>query len=161
MTTTSRIRRPAARRSRKPGVAVASLGSDRPGPGPEACAARSSPWPSRHPGVGDDGIRDRPTPLREFSTGFAGHTAFVPEDRVPSPRILRDNGYNTPAFGKWHLTPDTQQGPSGPFDGWGVSWGFDYYFYGFLGGGASQWDPCLTENQTIIGTTGHEENQLP
>ena len=29
-----RIRRPAARQSRKPGVAVASLGSARPGPGP-------------------------------------------------------------------------------------------------------------------------------
>ncbi len=87
----------------------------------------------------------------EFSTGFAGYTAFVPDDCVPFPRILRDNGYSTAAFGKWHLTPDGQQGPSGPFDRWPVGWGFDY-FYGFLGGGASQWDPCLAENQKIIGT---------
>jgi arylsulfatase A-like enzyme len=86
----------------------------------------------------------------EFSTGFAGYTAFVPDDCVPFPRILRDNGYSTAAFGKWHLTPDGQQGPSGPFDRWPVGWGFDY-FYGFLGGGASQWDPCLAENQKIIG----------
>ena len=42
-------------------------------------------------------------------------------------------------------------GPAGPFDHWPNGWGFDY-FYGFLGGGASQWDPCLTENQRIIGT---------
>ena len=64
---------------------------------------------------------------------------------------MRDNGYSTAAFGKWHLTPDGQQGPAGPFDRWPTGWGFDY-FYGFLGGGASQWDPCLAENQKIIGT---------
>ncbi len=87
----------------------------------------------------------------EFSTGFPGYTAFVPDDCVPFPRILRDNGYSTAAFGKWHLTPDGQQGPAGPFDRWPVGWGFDY-FYGFLGGGSGQWDPCLTENQKIIGT---------
>jgi arylsulfatase len=86
----------------------------------------------------------------EFSTGFAGFTAFVPDDCAPFPRILRDNGYSTAAFGKWHLTPDSQQGPAGPFDRWPVGWGFDY-FYGFLGGGSGQWDPCLTENQKIIG----------
>ncbi len=32
-----------------------------------------------------------------------------------------------------------------------TGWGFDY-FYGILGGGSSQWDPCLAENQKIIGT---------
>ena len=71
--------------------------------------------------------------------------------RAPLPRILRDNGYSTAAIGKWHLTPDGQQGPAGPFDRWPNGWGFDY-FYGILGGGASQWDPCLAENQKIIGT---------
>jgi len=49
----------------------------------------------------------------EFSTGFAGYTAFVPDDCVPFPRIMRENGYSTAAFGKWHLTPDGQQGPPG------------------------------------------------
>ena len=87
----------------------------------------------------------------EFSNGFPGYTAFVPRDCVPFPRILRDNGYSTAAFGKWHLTPDGQQGPAGPFDRWPVGWGFDY-FYGFLGGESGQWDPCLAENQKIIGT---------
>ena len=87
----------------------------------------------------------------EFSTGFPGYTAFVPDECTPIPRILRDNGYSTAAFGKWHLTPDGQQGPAGPFNRWPTGWGFDY-FYGFLGGGASQWDPCLAENQKIIGT---------
>ena len=87
----------------------------------------------------------------EFSNGFPGYTAVLPRDCAPLPRILRDNGYSTAAFGKWHLTPDGQQGPAGPLDRWPTGWGFDY-FYGFLGGGASQWDPCLAENQKIIGT---------
>ena len=87
----------------------------------------------------------------EFSTGFPGYTGFFPDDCIPFPRILRDNGYSTSAFGKWHLTPDGQQGPAGPFNRWPVGWGFDY-FYGFLGGGSGQWDPCLAENQKIIGT---------
>ena len=87
----------------------------------------------------------------EFAGGFPGYSATLPRDCAPLPRILRDNGYSTAAFGKWHLTPDGQQGPAGPFDRWPNGWGFDY-FYGFLGGGASQWDPCLAENQKIIGT---------
>ncbi len=89
--------------------------------------------------------------IGEFAGGFEGYSAILPRDCAPLPRILRDNGYSTAAFGKWHLTPDGQQGPAGPFDRWPNSWGFDH-FYGILGGGSSQWDPCLTENQKIIGT---------
>ena len=89
--------------------------------------------------------------IGEFAGGFPGYSATLPRDCAPLPRILRDNGYSTAAFGKWHLTPDGQQGPAGPFDRWPSGWGFDY-FYGILGGGSSQWDPCLAENQKIIGT---------
>jgi len=89
--------------------------------------------------------------IGELSGGFPGYSALLPRDCAPLPRILRDNGYSTAAIGKWHLTPDGQQGPAGPFDRWPNGWGFDY-FYGILGGGASQWDPCLAENQKIIGT---------
>ena len=87
----------------------------------------------------------------EFSSGFPGYTAMLPRDCAPVPRILAENGYSTAAFGKWHLTPDGQQGPAGPFGRWPTGWGFDY-FYGFLGGDAGQWDPVLAENQKIIGT---------
>jgi arylsulfatase len=89
--------------------------------------------------------------IGEFAGGFPGYSATLPRDCAPVPRILRDNGYSTAAFGKWHLTPDGQQGPAGPLDRWPNGWGFDY-FYGILGGGSSQWDPCLAENQKIIGT---------
>ena len=89
--------------------------------------------------------------IGEFAGGFPGYCATVPRDCASLPRILRDNGYSTAAFGKWHLTPDGEQGPAGPFDRWPNGWGFDY-FYGILGGGSSQYDPCLAENQKIIGT---------
>ena len=78
--------------------------------------------------------------IGEFAGGFPGYSATLPRDCAPLPRILRDNGYSTAIIGKWHLTPDGQQGPAGPFDRWPSGWGFDY-FYGFLGGGSSQWDP--------------------
>ncbi len=87
----------------------------------------------------------------EFSGGFPGYSAVLPRDCAPLPRILRDNGYSTSAYGKWHLTPDNMQGPAGPFDRWPNGWGFDH-FYGFLAGDSGQWDPCLIENQKIIGT---------
>ena len=86
----------------------------------------------------------------EFAGGYPGYSATLPRDAAPLPRILRDNGYSTAAFGKWHLTPDGQQGPAGPFDRWPTGWGFEY-FYGFLGGGAGQWDTVIAENQKIIG----------
>ena len=88
--------------------------------------------------------------IGEFSSGFPGYCAFVPKDSTPFPRILSENGYVTGAFGKWHMTPDGQQGPAGPFDRWPNGWGFDY-FWGFLGGESGQWDPVITENQTTIG----------
>ncbi len=87
----------------------------------------------------------------EFAGGFPGYSASLPRDCAPLPRILRDNGYSTSAYGKWHLTPDGQQGPAGPLDRWPTGWGFDY-FYGFLAGDSGQWDPCLIENQKVIGT---------
>ena len=56
--------------------------------------------------------------IGELSSGFPGYTATVPRDCTPLPRILAENGYSTAAFGKWHLTPDGQQGAAGPFGRW-------------------------------------------
>ena len=88
--------------------------------------------------------------IGELSSGYPGYCALVPKDCAPFPRILKENGYATGAFGKWHLTPDAQQGPAGPFDRWPNGWGFDY-FWGFLGGEAGQYDPVITQNQSTIG----------
>jgi hypothetical protein len=72
-------------------------------------------------------------------------------DRPSVPERIDENAYRSGAFGKWHLTPDGQQGPAGPFDRWPSGWGFDYLLR-HPGGGSSQSDPCLAENQKIIGT---------
>src|SRR6478752_1179377 len=84
----------------------------------------------------------------EFAGPFPGYSANLPKDCQPFPKTLQGNGYSTACFGKWHLTPDNMQGPSGPFDRWPNGLGFDY-FWGFLGGASGQYDPLLAENNTI------------
>ena len=88
--------------------------------------------------------------VSELIGAWPGYSATWPKSAATIAQILRGNGYSTAAIGKWHLTPDNQQGPAGPFDGWPNALGFDY-FWGFLGGENSQFDPLLTENNTIIG----------
>ena len=63
--------------------------------------------------------------------------------------ILKQNGYSTSWFGKDHNTPDFQASQIGPFDQWPTGMGFEY-FYGFVGGDTSQWQPNLFRNTTAI-----------
>jgi arylsulfatase A-like enzyme len=88
--------------------------------------------------------------IAEVHGGWPGYDAQWPRAGASVAEVLRQNGYSTAAFGKWHLTPDDQQGPAGPFDRWPNALGFDY-FWGFHGGEASQYDPLLVENNRIIG----------
>jgi arylsulfatase A-like enzyme len=88
--------------------------------------------------------------ISELMGAWPGYSATWPKSAATIAQILRGNGYSTAVIGKWHLTPDNQQGPAGPFDGWPNGLGFDY-FWGFLGGENSQFDPLLAENNTIIG----------
>jgi arylsulfatase A-like enzyme len=87
----------------------------------------------------------------ELGTGFPGYTGIVPNTTAGFPEILRQNGYTTAAFGKWHNTPDTEITPSGPFDRWptGKTWGFEY-FYGFMNGETHQYYPVLYRNTTPV-----------
>ena len=94
----------------------------------------------------------------EFPGPFPGYTGAVPQTCTPVPRILRDNGYVTGAFGKWHMTPSREQGPAGPFSHWPQAWGFDH-FWGFLSGASGQWDPLLSLDNETIGTPGGTEEK--
>src|SRR5512139_1578436 len=87
----------------------------------------------------------------EMGTGFPGYTGIVPNTAAALPEILRQNGYSTAAFGKWHNTPDTEISPAGPFDRWptGRTWGFEY-FYGFMNGETHQYYPVLYRNITPV-----------
>jgi arylsulfatase A-like enzyme len=88
--------------------------------------------------------------ITEIHGGFPGYDAQWPRSAASLATILRDNGYSTAAVGKWHLTPDDEQGPAGPFDRWPNQLGFQY-FWGFLGGEDSHYDSMLVENNSILG----------
>ena len=81
----------------------------------------------------------------ERATGFPGYHARIPKDSAMLPKVLGKSGYATYCVGKWHLTPDEHNGPTGPFDRWPLGQGFDRY-YGFLPGETDQWTPDLWED---------------
>ena len=85
----------------------------------------------------------------EISTGFPGYDSIIPLDKGTVGTILKENGYATAWFGKDHNTPSFQSSQAGPFNQWPNGMGFDY-FYGFVGGDASQWQPNLFRNTTAI-----------
>lgn len=87
--------------------------------------------------------------VSEQSTGFPGYNSIVQKDKATIGRILKDNGFATSWFGKNHNTPTFVASQAGPFDQWPVGMGFEY-FYGFVGGDTSQWQPNLFRNTTPI-----------
>jgi arylsulfatase len=87
--------------------------------------------------------------VTEQSTGFPGYDSIIPKDGTTIGRVLQENGYRTSWFGKDHNTPDWTASQAGPFDQWPSGMGFEY-FYGFVGGDTSQWQPNLFRNTTAI-----------
>jgi arylsulfatase A-like enzyme len=87
--------------------------------------------------------------VAEMTTGYPGYDTLIERDSATIGRVLRDNGYATSWFGKDHNTPAFQASQVGPFDQWPVGMGFEY-FYGFVGGDTSQWQPNLFRNTTAI-----------
>jgi arylsulfatase len=85
----------------------------------------------------------------EIATGFPGYDSVIRKENGTIGKILKAAGYATSWFGKDHNTPFYQASQAGPFDQWPVGMGFDY-FYGFVGGDASQWQPNLFRNTTAI-----------
>lgn len=87
--------------------------------------------------------------VSEAASGFPGYNSTIGKDCATIGRILRENGYRTSWFGKDHNTPTWTASQAGPFDQWPAGMGFEY-FYGFVGGDASQWEPNLFRNTTAI-----------
>ncbi len=85
----------------------------------------------------------------ELATGFPGYDTIIPIEKGTVGTILKENGYATSWFGKDHNTPSFQSSQAGPFNQWPNGMGFEY-FYGFVGGDASQWQPNLFRNTTAI-----------
>tara|TARA_Y100000590_G_scaffold175361_1_gene200409 strand:+ start:1464 stop:3794 length:2331 start_codon:yes stop_codon:yes gene_type:complete len=87
--------------------------------------------------------------ITEIANSFPGYDSAIPPETASIAKILKENGYSTSCFGKWHLTPSWEQGPAGPFDRWPTGMGFDR-FYGILGAEASQWEPAAIDQTTPI-----------
>jgi len=92
-----------------------------------------------------------------LSAGFPGWDGRIPSTDGTIAEILRDNGYNTFAVGKYGVTPDEDATDAGPFDRWPTGKGFDRFF-GFLGSQTDQYKPDLVEDQAHIRPDGRHLN---
>ncbi|MBK5097469.1 MAG: arylsulfatase [Gemmatimonadetes bacterium] len=93
--------------------------------------------------------------IAEFANDWDGYTGVIPKSSATIAEVLGYYGYATAAFGKDHNTP-VDQLANGPYDRTPTGRGFDY-FYGFIAGETSQWEPTLWENTTRI-SPPHVEN---
>ncbi|WP_343667985.1 arylsulfatase [Chitinophaga sp.] len=93
-----------------------------------------------------------------MSAGFPGWDGRIPSSAGTIAEILRDNGYNTFAVGKYGLTPDEDATDAGPFDRWPGGKGFEHFF-GFLGSATDQYKPDLVEDFEHIKPDGRHLNE--
>ena len=87
--------------------------------------------------------------ITEIANSFPAYDSAIPKESATLAEILKQNGYSTGCFGKWHLTPSWEQSPAGPFDRWPTGLGFER-FYGILGAEASHWEPPVYDQITPI-----------
>jgi len=87
--------------------------------------------------------------LQDIPAGYPGYNTIWHQETASVAKILKQAGYSTAAFGKWHNTPSWEISPAGPFDHWPTGLGFDY-FYGFMFGENSQWEPRLYRGTTPV-----------
>ena len=87
--------------------------------------------------------------IAELASDWDGYVGKIPKSTATFAQVLSCYGYNTAAFGKWHNTPVTDLTRLGPFDRYPTGLGFDY-FYGFIAGETSQYEPALFENTNPI-----------
>ena len=87
--------------------------------------------------------------IAELASDWDGYVGKIPKSTATFAQVLSYYGYNTAAFGKWHNTPVTDITKLGPFDRYPTGLGFDY-FYGFLAGETSQYEPALFENTNPV-----------
>ncbi|SEK70614.1 arylsulfatase [Blastococcus sp. DSM 46786] len=88
-----------------------------------------------------------------------GYEGVLRPETATVATVLKQAGYSTAAFGKWHLGPPWESSQVGPFDRWPTGQGFER-FYGFLGGETDQYAPTLYEGTTPIPPPDQEDYHL-
>lgn len=91
--------------------------------------------------------------LANFDSGYPGYTGKISKQAGTIAEMLRANGYRNYMLGKWHVTPLTETGATGPFDGWPLGRGFDR-FYGFMDAETDQYSPELVQDNSHIDPPG-------
>nr|BDT31691.1 arylsulfatase [Myxococcus sp. MH1] len=95
--------------------------------------------------------------ITEVSLGYPGYNGTIPFENGFLSEMLQEQGYNTYALGKWHLTPAEQTSAAGPYNRWPLGRGFER-FYGFLGGDTHQYFPDLVhDNHPVLPPKTPEE----
>lgn len=93
-----------------------------------------------------------------LSAGFPGYDGRIPTSAGTIAEVLKGNGYNTFAVGKYGLTPDEDATDAGPFDRWPSGKGFEHFF-GFLGSQTDQYKPDLVEDNAHVTPDGRHLNE--
>jgi arylsulfatase A-like enzyme len=91
--------------------------------------------------------------LANFDSGFPGYRGKIAKEAGTLAEMLRPHGYRNYMLGKWHVTPLTESGATGPFDGWPLGRGFDR-FYGFMDAETDQYAPELVRDNSSIEPPG-------
>jgi len=56
--------------------------------------------------------------IAERAVNWDGYTGIIPKTSATLAEVLKEYGYKTSAFGKWHNSPATQTTAMGPKDNW-------------------------------------------
>jgi len=91
--------------------------------------------------------------LANFDSGYPGYRGKIAREAGTLAEMLCAHAYRNYMVGKWHVTPLTESGATGPFDGWPLGRGFDR-FYGFLDAETDQYAPELVCDNTHIDPPG-------
>ena len=91
--------------------------------------------------------------LANFDSGYPGYRGKIAPEAATLAEMLRAAGYVNYMVGKWHVTPLSETGPTGPFDGWPLGRGYDR-FYGFMDAETDQYAPELVRDNTGIAPPG-------
>ncbi len=95
--------------------------------------------------------------LANFDSGFPGYRGKIARSAGTVAEMLAPYGYRSYLTGKWHVTPLTETGPTGPYDGWPLQRGFDR-FYGFLDAETDQYAPELVYDNHHVDPPGTFED---